>query len=88
MTFYVHAVEQDLAHKWYARVVINDTESVFLKFDEFPSMAEIQAAAEQYVAANMPQMERARDDDGRFIADDPNTPKNEAWVEVTDGAAE
>ena len=27
-----------------------------------------------------PQMERARDEQGRFIADDPNTPENEAWV--------
>ena len=24
---------------------------------------------------------RARDDDGKFIADDPSTPKNEAWEE-------
>ena len=23
---------------------------------------------------------RARDDDGHFIADDPSTPENEAWV--------
>ena len=23
---------------------------------------------------------RARDDQGRFIADDPSTPENEAWV--------
>jgi len=24
---------------------------------------------------------RARKDDGSFVADDPNTPENEAWVE-------
>ena len=27
-------------------------------------------------------MERARDEHGRFIADDPTTPENEAWQEV------
>lgn len=27
-------------------------------------------------------MERARDEQGRFIADDPSTPENEAWREV------
>ena len=27
-------------------------------------------------------MKRARDEQGRFIADDPTTPENEAWVEV------
>lgn len=27
-------------------------------------------------------MERARDEQGRFIADDPATPENEAWREV------
>lgn len=88
MTFHVHSVEQDLAHKWYARVVIDDTESVFLKFDDFPSMDTIQDAAEQYVAANTPQMKRARDERGWFIPDDPSTPENEAWVEVTDAATE
>ena len=28
-----------------------------------------------------PEMVRARDDKGHYIADDPNTPENEAWVE-------
>jgi hypothetical protein len=50
MTFHVHAVEQDLAGKWYARVVISETEAVFLKFQDYPSMADIQAAATEYVA--------------------------------------
>ena len=27
-------------------------------------------------------MKRARDEQGRFIADDPSTPENEAWREV------
>jgi hypothetical protein len=27
-------------------------------------------------------IERARDERGRFVADDPTTPENEAWVEV------
>jgi len=25
---------------------------------------------------------RARDEDGKFIPDDPSTPENEAWVEI------
>ena len=50
MTFHVHAVEQDLAGKWYARVVISDDEAVFLKFQDYPSIVDIQAAAAEYVA--------------------------------------
>lgn len=96
MTYHVHAVEQDLAGCWYARVVISDTEATFLKFQDFPTMESIQDAAAAFVEANRPellpepegQMERARDEQGRFIADDPATPENEAWVEVTDGAAQ
>lgn len=55
MTFHVHAVEQDLAGKWYARVVITEEEAVFLKFQGYPTMAEIQAAAAEYVAAQQPE---------------------------------
>jgi hypothetical protein len=51
MTYHVHAVEQDMAAKWYARVCITDTEAVFLKFQEFPTMDQIQEAAEKYVAS-------------------------------------
>ena len=51
MTYHVHAVEQDLAAKWYARVVITEEEAVFLKFQDFPTMDEIQKAAEKYVAS-------------------------------------
>jgi hypothetical protein len=51
MTYYVHAVEQDMAAKWYARVVITAEESVFLKFQDFPTMDEIQEAADKYVAS-------------------------------------
>ena len=51
MTYHVHAVEQDMAAKWYARVVLTEEESVFLKFQEFPTMESIQEAAAQYVAA-------------------------------------
>lgn len=51
MTYHVHAVEQDLAHKWYARVCITEEEAVFLKFNQFPSMEQIQEAAAAYVAA-------------------------------------
>lgn len=32
--------------------------------------------------AGSDQLVRARDDQGRFIADDPSTPENEAWREV------
>jgi len=51
MTYHVHAVEQDLAAKWYARVVITEEEAVFLKFQDFPTMDEIQETAEKYVAS-------------------------------------
>jgi hypothetical protein len=55
MTYHVHSVEQDLAAKWYARVVITAEEAQFFKFDHFPSMEEIQAAAVAYVAAQQPE---------------------------------
>jgi hypothetical protein len=50
MIYHVHAVEQDIAGKWYARVVISDEEAVFLKFQDYPTMADIQEAAAAYVA--------------------------------------
>lgn len=34
------------------------------------------------MAGTEPTLIRARDDQGRFIADDPSTPQDEAWVEV------
>jgi hypothetical protein len=55
MTYHVHAVEQDMAGKWYARVCLTDEEAVFLKFQGYPSMTEIQAAAVSYVAAQQPE---------------------------------
>jgi hypothetical protein len=51
MTYPVHSVEQDMAAKWYARVCITEYESVFLKFQDFPTMDEIQEAADKYVAS-------------------------------------
>ena len=51
MTYHVHAVEQDMASKWYARVCITEDEAVFLKFQEYPTMEIIQEAAERYVAS-------------------------------------
>lgn len=51
MAYHVHAVEQDMAAKWHARVVISEEEAVFLKFQEFPTMDAIQEAAEKYVAS-------------------------------------
>lgn len=50
MTYHVHSVEQDLAGKWYARIVISEDEAVFLKFHAYPSMEEMQHAAASYVA--------------------------------------
>lgn len=50
MTYHVHAVEQDMAGKWYARVVLTEEEAVFLKFQDYPTMDAIQAAAVEYVA--------------------------------------
>jgi hypothetical protein len=91
MTYHVHSVEQDMASKWYARVVLTEDEAQFFKFDHFPTMEEIQAAAADFVDARTILLERARDlETGQYIGDDPNTPDvNEAWVEVTDdGAAE
>ena len=88
MTYHVHAVEQDMAGKWYARVVISDEEAIFCKFDDFPTMPAIQEAAAAAVEARQVQLERARDEQGRYLPDDPATPTvNEAWVEVSDGAA-
>ena len=86
MTYHVHAVEQDLAGKWYARVCLTEDEAVFLKFQDYPTMADIQNAAIQYVdslvVAEEPQgLVRARNEDGQFIADDPSTPDvDEAWI--------
>jgi len=57
MTYHVHAVEQDLAGKWYARVVITETEAQFFKFQDYPTMAEIQDAAVAYVAAQQAEVE-------------------------------
>jgi len=51
MTYHVHAVEQDLAGKWYARVCITEEEAIFLKFQEYPTMDSIQEAATNYVSS-------------------------------------
>lgn len=56
MTYHVHAVEQDLAGKWYARVVLTEEEAVFLKFQDYPTMDAIQDAAVAYVAAQQPEV--------------------------------
>jgi hypothetical protein len=61
MTYHVHAVEQDLAAKWYARVCITEEEAVFLKFQDFHTMDEIQEAAVAYVAAQQPVVEELGD---------------------------
>ena len=56
MTYHVHAVEQDMAGKWYARVCLTEEEAVFLKFQDYPTMTEIQEAAEAYVDARQPEV--------------------------------
>ena len=56
MTYHVHSVEQDLAGKWYARVVLSESEATFLKFQDYPTMAEIQEAAAAYVAAQQQEV--------------------------------
>ena len=35
---------------------------------------------EQGIVIDEKDMERARNDKGHFVADDPETPENEAWV--------
>jgi hypothetical protein len=57
MTYHVHSVEQDMAGKWYARVVLSDEEAVFLKFQDYPTMTDIQDAAAAYVAAQQAEVE-------------------------------
>lgn len=56
MTYHVHAVEQDLAGKWYARVCLTEDEAVFLKFQDYPTMDAIQEAAAVYVATQPPEV--------------------------------
>ena len=40
-----------MAAKWYARVCITEEEAVFLKFQDYPTMDDIQEAADKYVAS-------------------------------------
>lgn len=61
MTYHVHAVEQDMAGKWYARVCLTEEEAVFLKFQDYPTMDAIQEAAVAYVAAQQPVEEELAD---------------------------
>lgn len=51
MTYIIHSIEQDIAGMWRARVVLDETEAIFLKFQSCPSEGEIQEAAALYVAA-------------------------------------
>jgi hypothetical protein len=53
MTYYVHSVEQDLAGKWYARVVINEEESIFVKFQDYPSMGDIQEKTKRVIEGEL-----------------------------------
>ena len=50
-----------MAAKWYARVVITEEEAVFLKFQDYPTMDDIQEAAVAYVAAQQSVVEELGD---------------------------
>lgn len=52
--------------------------------EQFPEIkAQAVAALELRQQEEAAELVRARDDMGRFVADDPSTPENEAWTEVT-----
>lgn len=51
MTYYIHSIEEDMAGKFYARVVISDDQAVFLKFDDLPDDEQIQEAAQRFASA-------------------------------------
>ena len=40
----------------------------------------VEPVVEEVVEETAPEPVRARDENGHFIADDPSTPENEAWV--------
>jgi len=46
----VVSLKQDLAEKWYARVVISPDETIFLKFQEMPTQEEIDALTNDFLA--------------------------------------
>jgi hypothetical protein len=51
MTYPVHSIEQDMAGKWYARVLISAEQAMFFKFHEYPSEEQVQEVASAYVAS-------------------------------------
>lgn len=46
----VISLEQDLAERWYARVVISPEETVFFKFQEKPTQEKIDQVTNDYLA--------------------------------------
>lgn len=40
---------RDVSGKWLARVLIADTEAIFLKFDHKPTTSEVQAETAKYI---------------------------------------
>lgn len=48
--------------------------------EELVAAAQAANLPAEFVGALSPERERARDEQGRFIADDPATPEDEAWV--------
>lgn len=47
----VISLEQDLAQRWYARVVISPEETTFLKFFNKPTQEEIDIAVQSFIDA-------------------------------------
>lgn len=65
MLYTIVSIEQDMAGKWYARVVTavdsNDepTETQFFKFDTEPTPAEVQDAVDQWLASQQQELTNA-----------------------------
>ena len=68
----------DFAAAWGA--IIADCGIPSELIEEFVQAAENCRLPNEFVAALNPAPQRARDEQGRFIADDPSTPEDEAWV--------
>jgi hypothetical protein len=68
----------DFAGCW--RAVIAAANPAPQVIEELVAAAEAANLPAEFVGALEPNRERARDEQGRFIADDPATPENEAWV--------
>jgi hypothetical protein len=70
----------DFAGCWRAVVAAADPAPEVI--EELVAAAQAANLPAEFVGALQPSTERARDEQGRFVADDPATPENEAWVSV------